>query len=88
MAVAIPGIRPGIVTTFYLKEIMRRVTILGAIILALLATLPNIIEGILGISSLNGLGTTSLLMLVGVILDTSREIRSLRISNIYTEMFD
>lgn len=88
MAVAIPGIRPGIVTTFYLKEIMRRVTILGAIILALLATLPNIIEGILGISSLNGLGTTSLLILVGVILDTSREIRSLRISNIYTEMFD
>jgi preprotein translocase subunit SecY len=84
MAVAIPGI----VTTFYLKEIMRRVTILGAILLALLATLPNIIEGILGISSLNGLGTTSLLILVGVILDTSREIRSLRISNIYTEMFD
>jgi len=79
MAVAIPGIRPGIVTTFYLKEIMRRVTILGAILLALLATLPNIIEGILGISSLNGLGTTSLLILVGVILDTSREIRSLRI---------
>ena len=60
----------------------------GAILLALLATLPNIIEGILGISSLNGLGTTSLLILVGVILDTSREIRSLRISNIYTEMFD
>jgi preprotein translocase subunit SecY len=88
MAVAIPGIRPGIVTTFYLKEIMRRVTILGAIMLAVLATLPNIIEGILGISSLNGLGTTSLLILVGVILDTSREIRSLRISNIYTEMFD
>jgi len=88
MAVAIPGIRPGIVTTFYLKEIMRRVTILGAILLALLATLPNIIEGILGISSLNGLGTTSLLILVGVILDTSSEIRSLRISNIYTEMFD
>jgi preprotein translocase subunit SecY len=88
MAVAIPGSRPGIVTTFYLKEIMRRVTILGAILLALLATLPNIIEGILGISSLNGLGTTSLLILVGVILDTSREIRSLRISNIYTEMFD
>jgi preprotein translocase subunit SecY len=88
MAVAIPGIRPGIVTTFYLKEIMRRVTILGAIMLALLATLPNIVEGILGISNLNGLGTTSLLILVGVILDTSREIRSLRISNIYTEMFD
>ena len=88
MAVAIPGIRPGIVTTFYLKEIMKRVTILGAILLALLATLPNIVEGILGISSFNGLGTTSLLILVGVILDLLREIRSFNNSNKYTRMFD
>jgi len=88
MAVAIPGIRPGIVTTFYLKEIMKRVTILGAILLALLATLPNIVEGILGISSFNGLGTTSLLILVGVILDLLREIRSFNSSNKYTRMFD
>jgi preprotein translocase subunit SecY len=88
MAVAVPGIRPGIVTTFYLKEIMKRVTILGAILLAVLATLPNIVEGILGISSFNGLGTTSLLILVGVILDLLREIRSFNNSNKYTRMFD
>jgi preprotein translocase subunit SecY len=88
MAVAIPGIRPGIVTTFYLKEIMKRVTILGALLLALLATLPNIVEGVLGISSFNGLGTTSLLILVGVILDLLREIRSFNNSNRYTKMFD
>jgi preprotein translocase subunit SecY len=88
MAVAVPGIRPGIVTTFYLKEIMKRVTILCAILLAVLATLPNIVEGILGISSFNGLGTTSLLILVGVILDLLREIRSFNNSNKYTRMFD
>jgi preprotein translocase subunit SecY len=88
MAVAVPGIRPGIVTTFYLKEIMKRVTILGAILLAVLATLPNIVEGIIGISSFNGLGTTSLLILVGVILDLLREIRSFNNSNKYTRMFD
>ena len=69
MAVSIPGIRPGIETTFYLKQVMKRVTLLGAIMLALLATLPNIIEAILHVSSFNGLGTTSLLILVGVILD-------------------
>merc|ERR1712194_375373 len=65
MAVSIPGIRPGVETTFYLKQVMKRVTLLGAFILAILATLPNIIEAILPVSSLNGLGTTSLLILVG-----------------------
>jgi len=88
MAVTIPGIRPGIATRYYLQQIMKRVTFLGAIMLAVLATLPNIIEGILHVSSFNGLGTTSLLILVGVILDLSREIRSILLSNIYNDMFD
>ena len=88
MAVSIPGIRPGISTTFYLKQVMKRVTLLGAIMLALLATLPNILESILNISSINGLGTTSLLILVGVILDLPREIRSILLSNIYNDMFN
>nr|YP_009496027.1 preprotein translocase subunit SecY [Rhizosolenia setigera]AWT38467.1 preprotein translocase subunit SecY [Rhizosolenia setigera] len=88
MAVSIPGVRPGIETTYYLKQVMKRVTLLGAIMLALLATLPNIIEAILPVSSFNGLGTTSLLILVGVVLDLSREIRSIFLSNIYNNMFD
>ena len=88
MAVSIPGIRPGIETTFYLKQVMKRITVLGAFMLAILATLPNIIEAILPVSSFNGLGTTSLLILVGVILDLSREIRSIVLSNIYDEMLD
>lgn len=88
MAVTIPGVRPGIATRYYLQQIMKRVTFLGAIMLAVLATLPNIIEGILHVSSFNGLGTTSLLILVGVILDLSREIRSILLSNIYNDMFD
>ena len=88
MAVSIPGIRPGIETTFYLKQVMQRVTYLGAIMLSILATLPNLVETILPGSSFNGLGTTSLLILVGVILDLSREIRSIILSNIYNEMFN
>jgi preprotein translocase subunit SecY len=88
MAVSIPGIRPGLATTFYLKQVMKRVTFFGAIILALLATLPNVIEGILNVSSFNGLGTTSLLILVGVVLDISREMKSIILSNIYNERFD
>ena len=88
MAVSIPGVRPGLATTFYLKQVMKRVTFFGAIILAILATLPNIIEGILNVSSFNGLGTTSLLILVGVVLDISREMKSIILSNIYNERFD
>merc|ERR1712238_540442 len=87
MAVSIPGVRPGLATTFYLKQVMKRVTLFGAIILAILATLPNIVQGILNISSFNGLGTTSLL-LVGVVLDLSREMKSIMLSNIYNERFD
>ena len=88
MAVSIPGVRPGLATTFYLKQVMKRVTLFGAIILAILATLPNIVEGILNVSSFNGLGTTSLLILVGVVLDISREMKSIILSNIYNERFD
>merc|ERR1712127_791676 len=88
MAVSIPGIRPGVETTFYLKKVMQRVTYLGAIMLSILATIPNFIEAIIPGSSFNGLGTTSLLILVGVILDLSREIRSIILSNIYNEMFE
>ena len=88
MAVSIPGIRPGIETTFYLKQVMMRVTYLGAIMLSVLATLPNLIEAVLPGSSFNGLGTTSLLILVGVILDLSREIRSIVLSNIYNDIFE
>ena len=88
MAVSVPGVRPGIETTFYLKKVMQRVTYLGAIMLSILATLPNLIEAIIPGSSFNGLGTTSLLILVGVILELSREIRSIILSNIYNDMFD
>jgi len=88
MAVSIPGIRPGVATTFYLQRVMKRVTYLGAIMLAILATLPNLIEAVLNVSNFNGLGTTSLLILVGVVLDISREIRSILLSNIYNDMFN
>lgn len=87
MAVTIPGIRPGVQTTFYLKKAMRRLTILGALMLALLATLPNLIEVTLNISSLNGLSTTSLLIMAGVLVDISREVDDIIYSNIYKKKY-
>ena len=83
MAVAIPGIRPGVQTNFYLKKEMNRLTLLGAFMLALLATLPNLIEFIIKIPNLNGLSTTSLLIMGGVLVDITKEVEEILFSNIY-----
>ena len=87
MAVTIPGIRPGVQTTFYLKQVMKRVTLIGATMLAILATVPNFIESTLSVTSLNGLSTTSLLILAGVVLDLVREVKNIYFSNVYNNMY-
>ena len=87
MAVTIPGIRPGIQTTFYLKQVMKRITLVGATMLAIIVTIPNFIESTLNITSLNGLSTTSLLILAGVVLDLVREVKNIYYSNIYNNMY-
>ena len=87
MAVTIPGVRPGIQTTFYLKQVMKRITLVGATMLAILATVPNFIESTLSVTSLNGLSSTSLLILAGVVLDLVREVKNIYYSNIYNNMY-
>jgi len=87
MAVTIPGLRPGIQTTFYLKQVMTRVTSLGALMLATLVTVPNFLESLLNINSLSELSTSSLLILAGVLLDLGREVKNLYYSNIYNERY-
>jgi len=87
MAVTVPGIRPGIQTTFYLKQTMKRITLIGATMLAILVVIPNFIESTLNITSLNGLSTTSLLILAGVVLDLIREVKNIYYSNIYNNMY-
>ena len=87
MAVTIPGVRPGIQTTFYLKQVMKRITFVGATMLATLVTIPNFLESTLNITSLNGLSTTSLLILAGVVLDLVREVKNIYYSNVYNNMY-
>lgn len=87
MAVTIPGIRPGVQTTFYLKQLMKRITLIGATMLAIIATVPNFLESTLNITSLSGLSTTSLLILAGVVLDLVREVKNIYYSNIYNNMY-
>jgi preprotein translocase subunit SecY len=87
MAVTIPGVRPGIQTTFYLKQVMKRITLVGATMLATLAIIPNFIESSLNLTSLNGLSSTSLLILAGVVLDLVREVKNIYYSNVYNNMY-
>jgi len=71
----IPGIRPGKNTTVYIDYIMTRITLSGALFLALIAILPNILIKITGITTFS-FGGTSLLIMVGVALETVQQIES------------
>ena len=74
----VPGIRPGRQTAEYLDFIMTRITLPGAIFLSIIAVLPSIISGALKIPYLvaSFFGGTGLLIIVGVMLDTVRQIES------------
>lgn len=74
----IPGIRQGKPTQDYLEHTMNRVTLLGAMFLALLAILPTIIGSMLGVPQTISyfFGGTALLILVGVVLDTMKQVES------------
>jgi preprotein translocase subunit SecY len=83
MESSIPGIRPGKATTDYLQKTLNRLTFLGALFLAFIALVPNLIESITNISTFKGLGATSLLILVGVAIDTSKQVQTYLISKNY-----
>ena len=71
----IPGIRPGQPTVDYINRILLRITTAAAIYLGLLAVLPNTLERASGITTFY-LGSTSLLIVVGVALDTMTQIEA------------
>lgn len=74
----IPGVRPGQQTAEYIDRILTRITFPGSIFLAIVAILPVFVRNVLGVSSLfaSFFGGTSLLIIVGVALDTLQQIES------------
>ncbi len=74
----IPGVRPGAKTTEFLHFAMSRITLAGAVFLTAIATLPIILSHAMGIpfEVSTFFGGTSLLILVGVMLDTMRQMES------------
>jgi preprotein translocase subunit SecY len=72
----IPGIRPGNPTAVYLNNVLTRITLFGAIFLAAVAVVPYLITPALGLGNSIFLGGTSILIVVGVSLDTVRQLES------------
>lgn len=78
----IPGVRPGKNTSQYLSFIVSRVTLAGALFLGLIAILPSIVQGITQVNTLT-IGGTSILIVVSVVLETARKMRSFTVVKSY-----
>lgn len=70
----IPGLRPGRPTTDYITKVMNRITLAGAIFLAAIAVMPNILIALTAIPVY--FGGTALLIVVGVALDTMKQLEA------------
>ena len=72
----IPGVRPGAATAAYIKSTIDHVTLPGALFMAVLAVVPTIIFWFTGNSLIQAFGGTSVLIMVGVAMDTLSSIES------------
>lgn len=70
----IPGIRPGRPTSTYITRIINRITLVGALFLAVIVAVPYAIKGLVGMDI--GIAGTSLLIVIGVALETMKQIES------------
>jgi len=84
--VAVPGVRPGSATATYLSGVQNRLTLLGALFLGAVAIIPSAVEGATQVRTFQGLGATSLLILVGVAIDTAKQVQTYVISQRYEGM--
>jgi preprotein translocase subunit SecY len=78
----IPGIRPGQPTADYLDHVMTRITLAGSVFLAFIAVLPNMIAGLTHIQGVY-FGGTALLIVVGVAMQTMKQIESMVVMRHY-----
>ena len=80
----IPGVTPGDATSKYLKYVITRLTVVGTLGLMILAALPIIFSKVSNLSSNVTIGGTGLLIVVGVALETYKQLESSIVSRSYT----
>ena len=78
----IPGIRAGKPTADYVDNVMTKITLAGAVFLAVVAIIPNFLGSITGVQGVY-FGGTALLIVVGVALDTMQQVESLMVTRHY-----
>ena len=83
----IPGIRPGKPTAEFIAKILSKVTLIGALFLAFVALIPIIYSNVTGMYGLS-LGGTSVIIIVGVALDTVKQLESQMMMRHYTGFLD
>jgi len=79
----IPGIRPGKATSNYLTKVLTRLTLTGALFLAVISIFPVLFGSLAGLDRSIQLGGTSLIIVVGVALDTMKQIEGQLIKRHY-----
>ena len=72
----IPGVRPGRATAAYIKNALSKITLPSAIFLAVIAIVPSIVFSFTGNTLIRAFGGTSILIMVGVVLDTIAKVES------------
>ncbi len=72
----VPGVRPGKPTAVFIDRVLTRITLPGAIFIALVAVLPTILLDLMNVPFFRNFGGTSLLIMVGVALETMRQLET------------
>ena len=78
----IPGIRPGVSTANYLNYILTRITLAGAVFLALIAVLPSLVQNVSNVATLT-IGGTGILIVVSVVLETTKQFETMLVTKNY-----
>ena len=79
----VPGIRPGVETTKYIKQVLDRLSIVGAAFLVIIAVSPILFSKFSGLPSNVTIGGTGLLIIVGVAIETYKQLESSIVSRSY-----
>ena len=72
----IPGVRPGTETKNYVSKVLNRITVLGALLLMFIALLPYVTSNLTGLSQRAAVGGTGIIIVVGVAMDTIKQMKS------------
>ncbi len=83
----VPGIRPGSPTADFIKKILSRITLIGALFLAVIYLVPSIYSAVAGLTNLS-MGGTSIIIVVGVALETVKQLESQMMMRHYKGFLD